>query len=767
MNQPDGAFVLCGMITSEEKEIQRVGVALLAGMCDDGDSSTEALVQKLKELQQLDVIVKELARLCSVLTPQTLIDLQQDKGVEANALVAAATLTQHITASGSEVQASIASGLIVLLQSQPSEALSKKAQIAIARFSGERVCAQALIATDALPVLTNLLNGSIQSYADQDSIIKTFVNLAEQLPNEVPDKIIQANLLDSLMPVLTSEPTAESIADELDLLKISKTKDRTAPKRSVLKLALTCAKAGLDVRRSVVGIDRLVAWVTNYIIEKAPSTDNPPESAFLAVGQAMQSEQKSGDSKHEDNDGGRKGIFSLGIFGGKPKSPMQAQATIPEPADILQFMCLEILVKLAILEEVKESLSKIPHLITAICTLLQSSLEKDPLTAEVACSLIGQVAPLLSASGDDGSRLIVANALRALSQALGQSHLKLRMAASLGFAFLAASGPGIAYFEAKESEPWLKNIIVAFTQECSALPSTKHLGHMKELLESLAGVFVVLCSNVATRRNFMDSGGVGAIVDAFVCLAPGAERYEALVHSLLQMMYILAANPDSRAMTRGTAEGDISFVGVLKSFSKGGPKSCKLQAHRLIYLLGDIAYQPPEVAPVAPTLSPVPEPSTAVPASRSHSQSPTNSQAAPLPKDSFLPVAQGKQDNNYDNFGSAGGESIFSMGIFGGKPKPAEQRANTNTAAPNNRSPPPSYNNVWSGNMSPQNLHESSSAHVHPPHPAPEQQTRQRTNSGTLIFECSNATCTQMLHVPDGLGLTDIECPECQTSNKI
>mmetsp|Transcript_34210 Transcript_34210/g.43166 ORF Transcript_34210/g.43166 Transcript_34210/m.43166 type:complete len:358 (-) Transcript_34210:389-1462(-) len=127
----------------------------------------------------------------------------------------------------------------------------------------------------------------------------------------------------------------------------------------------------------------------------------------------------------------------------------------------------------------------------------------------------------------------------------------------------------------------------------------------------------------------------------------------------------------------------------------------------------------------------------------------------------------GKQDNNYDNFGSAGGESIFSMGIFGGKPKPAEQRANTNTAAPNNRSPPPSYNNVWSGNMSPQNLHESSSAHVHPPHPAPEQQTRQRTNSGTLIFECSNATCTQMLHVPDGLGLTDIECPECQTTNKI
>mmetsp|Transcript_9513 Transcript_9513/g.12470 ORF Transcript_9513/g.12470 Transcript_9513/m.12470 type:complete len:841 (-) Transcript_9513:177-2699(-) len=41
----------------------------------------------------------------------------------------------------------------------------------------------------------------------------------------------------------------------------------------------------------------------------------------------------------------------------------------------------------------------------------------------------------------------------------------------------------------------------------------------------------------------------------------------------------------------------------------------------------------------------------------------------------------GKQDNNYDNFGAAGGKSIFSMGIFGGKPIPAEQQANTNEAS--------------------------------------------------------------------------------------
>mmetsp|Transcript_27977 Transcript_27977/g.48364 ORF Transcript_27977/g.48364 Transcript_27977/m.48364 type:complete len:150 (-) Transcript_27977:265-714(-) len=145
--------------------------------------------------------------------------------------------------------------------------------------------------------------------------------------------------------------------------------------------------------------------------------------------------------------------------------------------------------------------------------------------------------------------------------------------------------------------------------------------------------------------------------------------------------------------------------------------STKLQAHRLIFILGDVAY-PPEEEAVAAALAASAEGGEGAPPvpPRPLAGSPTKTgPEAPLPKDNFF-LKKGHQDH---------------------------------------KAPPPSYNQLWQENQT--HLQDAVNQNL----------MLNRTESGTTIITCSNSLCKKELYVPAGLDQKCIECPYCETTNSI
>jgi len=145
--------------------------------------------------------------------------------------------------------------------------------------------------------------------------------------------------------------------------------------------------------------------------------------------------------------------------------------------------------------------------------------------------------------------------------------------------------------------------------------------------------------------------------------------------------------------------------------------STKLQAHRLVFILGDVACPPEEEAVAAAALAAGAEGGEGAPPAPPRpllAGSPTKTLPR-SPKDNFF-LKKGHQDH---------------------------------------KAPPPSYNQLW----------QESQTHMQDA--VNQNLMLNRTESGTTIITCSNALCKKELYVPAGLDQKCIECPYCETTNSI